>query len=265
MFKKAVPLGMVLAFAGCGNLDGVTDGQAENAGSSKPPLEFDEASILVPPDLNSIRDRFRSRVTEDQTAPKALPKAAANYYTFGMHTGMNTNDYQAVYNKFGNAHCPGDHDYRYPAFWYCPQNTFIQATYSSRFTSNQDGMWLGIGIPQGPGLQSAYLADNEQVEMHFTWDMRGMKDFQVTVKYEVGSEANYDYLWINSTGSSGTCNSPGVVRKKVSGVEANTISFTIPSSCGTGWVGIYYIKDGSLSRNGDFVRIHNVEIAQSLF
>jgi hypothetical protein len=44
----------------------------------------------------------------------------------------------------------------------------------------------------------------------------------------------------------------------VSGEQSGTVSFNIYTACGTGWLGIYYIKDYSVSSYGDYARIKNV-------
>lgn len=258
MLKKIFPLAMMVAFAGCTNIEGVSDGHAENSPSSKPPLEFDESSILVPPDIASIRAKFKSRVAEDQIALKALPKAASTHYTYGIGNGLSSADYELVYPSHSNSNTnclkvfPNN-----PSFVGCAGNNFLEATYSSRFNSYPEQLW----VHNGNWLQSGDLNDNEQAEIHFTWDMTGgAPAYWVEVDYEVSSEANYDYLWINSTGIPGVCNNPGVVRRKVAGQESGTVSFSIYRDCGTAWVGIYYIKDYSVSQYGDYGRIKNVRI-----
>jgi hypothetical protein len=50
------------------------------------------------------------------------------------------------------------------------------------------------------------------------------------------------------------------VRTKLSGEQAGKVSFDIPAGCPTMWLGIYYIKDYSVSGGGDFARIQNVRI-----
>lgn len=145
-----------------------------------------------------------------------------------------------------------------------------EATYFSRVASNPALMWQPVSGQRA--IQSMVLLDNEQVESHFfpervpryrkqwPYDQNGWYDIQVELDYEVSSESGYDYLWVTSTASNSACNSPGVVRAMVSGINSGHVSFSIPGECENPWVGVYYIKDGSLSRNGDYGRVKNVNM-----
>ena len=42
--------------------------------------------------------------------------------------------------------------------------------------------------------------------------------------------------------------------------KSGKVSFNIPAECPNMWLGIYYIKDYSIARGGDYARIANVRI-----
>ena len=50
----------------------------------------------------------------------------------------------------------------------------------------------------------------------------------------------------------GNPNNPGVVRKRLSGQQSGVAIFDIPGNCSAPWLGIYYIKDSSVSKYGDY-------------
>jgi hypothetical protein len=239
LLKMILAGGMLMAIVGCEQAANVAAGPDQAANSSKPPLVFDEGSILYP-------------MRNSQSYEKALAKTAVTYYTYFIGSGISSSDYQFLYPNYASAVTSGGY---YPDFR-AAGNAFVEATYSSRFNGAAEGMWAQNGV----WLQTGTLYDNEQAEIHFQWTEAGDYDYSVQVDYEVSSESNYDYLWINGTTQGAGCNSPGSVYKKVSGVASGTAYFQVPRNCGMGWLGIYYIKDGSVSSNGDYARVKQVKI-----
>lgn len=211
---------------------------------AKPPLNFDE-STLHPPTAQILNSLMQGQSSPGgiTTHARTLAESAPAYYTYSNGNGIGNADFNLAYNPI----------------WWGPEyntqvNSFIEATYSSRLSSRPEDLW----IPNGGWLQSGLLRDNEQAEQHFIW-IRGA--CRIEVDYEVSSEENYDYLWICSTASDGSCNNPGVVRKKVSGQQSGRVTFTIDkSNCSFLWLGIYYIKDSSVSKYGDYARIKKVTV-----
>lgn len=231
---------MAVPFAGCGLSDGE---QAD-----KPPLVFDDSSVLYPPSVEVTTTTARRNQPADGLAlqPRALPLDLATYYTFGIGSGISSNDLTFLQKPGGLGV-----DINFTA----AGNSFLEATYSSRLANAPEKLWA----PNGVWMQAAAMLDSEQTEIHFNWQMTPGY-YQVDLDWAVNSELNYDYLWINST-SSANCNSPGIVHRKVSGTnQSGSASFQIPGDCGRGWVGIYYIKDGSVTASGEYARIKNVRI-----
>lgn len=235
--STAVILG-TLAVLGCG--------PAEEP--AKPPLAVDETALTTPPVIRVVTSTGASNQVGRGVRAAA---AGTQYRVFGIGSGISGADLGFVQKPGGSS---------FNVNFTAPGNSFTEATYSERVAANPEAMWA----PNGVWLQSGSLLDSEQAEIHFVWDMTtgggNFDRYRVELDYEVASEEGFDFLWINST-SPGNCNSPGMVHKKVSGdVREKYLTFQIYRSCRTGWVGIYYIKDGSLARNGDYARIRNVKI-----
>jgi hypothetical protein len=232
---------MAVPFAGCG----LPDGEQPD----KPPLIFDDSSVLYPPPIEvttSTVRRNQQPVDGLALQPRALPLDLATYHVFGIGSGISGNDLTFL-QKPGGAGI----DINFTA----AGNSFLEATYSSRLASTPEKLWA----PSGVWMQAAAMLDSEQTEIHFNWQMTPGY-YQVDLDWAVNSELNYDYLWINST-SFANCNKPGIVHHKVSGInQSGSASFQIPGDCGRGWVGIYYIKDGSVTAPGEYARIKNVRI-----
>lgn len=254
MLKKGFAAITMLALVGCNTGEKVSGapetGSAGNTAVSKPPLQFDESTILYP----HVTATMKLRTGEGPVQAAPLAKTAATAYRFFMGSQISEADYRKAY-LFST---PGFscESYARPNFL-CPGKVFTEATNSSRVAANPESTWT----INGDWVQSGYLLDYEHAEMDFQWNMAGARwDYDINIEYEVSSETGYDYLYINSTASDGSCNSPGVIRKKVSGQQSGSVSFRIPPACGMGWVGIYYIKDGSLRRFGDYARIKRVFI-----
>jgi hypothetical protein len=258
MLKKGFAAISMLALVGCNTGEKVSGGPeagpAETPAASKPPLRFDESRLLYPPTAAPSLLPSGSGAAEGRVQAAPLAKTAATYYQFFIGSQISEADYKKVYeNSSLGFTCAS---YARPIFL-CPDKIFTEATYSSRLAAKPESTWN----INGDWVQTGYLLDNEQAEMHFQWNMAGARwDYDIKVEYEVSSETGYDYLYINSTASDGSCNSPGVIRKKVSGQQSGTVYFRIPPACGTGWLGIYYIKDGSLRSFGDYARIKKIFI-----
>jgi hypothetical protein len=246
---KILMLPAILAFFNCNHIE-TTQPSGKTGDSNKPPLVFDESTILHPPGT---------------AMPKALGKTASTYYSYSIGNGLT----QADLNKacYASGGWPND-CLLYPV-WVngvlkniitAPYGAFSENTYSGNFSSNPENLW----VSNGAWLQSGVLLDNEQAEQHYTvtdhtWPNNSFSQYHISLDYEVSSESNFDYLWINSTSTS-SCNNPGQVHKYVSGQQSGSVSFYVPRSCGTIWLGIYYIKDYSVSSNGDYARIKNLKI-----
>jgi hypothetical protein len=252
--KIASFTGIVLSLAGCNHSDPVSEPNAPSNHSasgntsvssnpaSKPHAQFDTNSILTP--------KFKPL---DLGTPQVLRKtSSATYYLYTIGSGISSADKNLARASSG---------------YYGPEpvfnstgNTFYEATYSSRLAADpENNLW----VPDGTWLRSGSMTDNEQTEVHYYFDMSqggsGFSSYHVEVQYDISTEANYDWVYINSTSPS-NCNSPGMIRKQISGTQSGTVGFDIPRSCGMGWLGIYYIKDYSVSSNPDYVRIKNVRI-----
>lgn len=251
----------ILALANCNQTEPSRPESTHDAASGKPPLVFDESSILTPP----------AEITGSPSSPKGLQKAAAGqYYTFGIGNGLTSADL--------NQACRPDA----PGFSYCnlPKyvvgNTaynlfpsagglYFQATYSARLAANPENMWVANGY----WLQANQMLDNEQAEIHYyatnasPYSGTGPSDWSIEVEYEINTELNYDYLWINGTTAGAGCNSPGSVHKKVSGTASGTVIVVVPYSanCSSIWLGIYYIKDYSVTAPGEYVRVRRAKVS----
>jgi hypothetical protein len=222
---------------------------------SMKPVQQDDGSLLVP-----LSDDQIKVVAGERKVVGALEGArlshlvgggvevqSAPYYVFGIGNGITNADYLKARAQTGYGGTE-------PKF---PPHNFFEATYSSRLAGAPESLWT----TNAEWLQTGGLLDNEQTEVHYYWQPTDYYDYHVDVEYQVSSEANYDYIWINSTSSDWrVCNSPGVVRTKQSGEKSDTVSFDIPADCRTMWLGIYYIKDYSVAGGNDFARIKNVRI-----
>jgi hypothetical protein len=239
-FKFLVaPAALILVH--CNQIEPTAASASKNAASNKAPLVFDESVLLRPPAYNKDMG--------------ALAKTATTpYYVFSAPGQIDWSDCDAQVL---------DGEWNYP----CGSSPYLvhhtEATYSSRVAANPAAMWTAV--PGMHAIQNRVLFDNEQAESHlFPPPMLkaggGLHNIIVDLDFEVSSEEGWDYLYITSTASDGSCNSPGVVREKVSGVQSGHVSFVIPAYCENPWVGVYYIKDGSLSAHGDYARVENVEI-----
>lgn len=250
MMRFCLPAVAFLTLIGCNKVDNLTGDSTGNPETGKKaPLVFDESSILRPPAIG-----------KSENAPSA--KTASTYYTFWAPSQIDWSDcsYQMA-GTAGTYSCGTTSGY---------QTGHVEATYSSRVAANPSQIWQPVSGMKA--IQNMVLLDNEQAESHLfparvprysrTWPYNqiGWYPIRVDLDYEVSSESGWDYLWINSTASDNSCNSPGVVRAKVSGVQSGHVSFTIPGECENPWVGVYYIKDGSLSHNGDYGRVKNVSM-----
>jgi len=250
----------ITAGLGCGNPDSQGEDSAQAGASEKEPPVLDEETVR-PAVLHVLRSRGSLERAPGTFAPLGeTPRApfpgpgggpyASPYYTFTIGNGISGADLDLV-------QVPGG--YGPDVDFTAAGNAFVEATYSSRFNDDAEILW----VPNGAWLQSGDLSDNEQAEVHFVWDMTagggGFNRYWVEMEYEVSSEENYDFLWINSTSDS-NCNSPGVVHERLAGQHAGKVGFEIFSHCITGWVGVYFIKDYSVSRYGDYGRIKNVKI-----
>lgn len=247
-YSKFLLVPAVAALVNCNQPDTTGPDAGPSQASQKAPLKFDETPLLYPTIIGKGKP--------------ALGKAASTYYTFWAPSQIDWSDcnYQKL-GMSGEYNCGTNYGY---------QINHAEATYSSRVAANPALMWQPVsGIK---GLQNMVLLDNEQAESHLfptrvpqysrqpPYNQIGWYPIKVDLDYKVSSEANYDFLWINSTAANGSCNSPGVVHKMVSGIDSGHVSFTIPGECENPWIGIYYIKDYSVSSNGDYARIKNVSI-----
>lgn len=208
---------------------GSTEREPEKtAASPKKPLVFDASKILVPP------------AKPGSEGNPALAKSASTYYTFWAGNQITWDDYNHL--------CPSG----------CGAiGSMAEATYAGRFTAYPDDMWFR---DHDYRLSSRQLYDNEQAELHFfiptgSGTPGGFNTRYVSLGWDVSSEAGYDKLYITSTASDGSCNSPGVIRQMASGEASGTLSFSVPGNCGQIWVGVYYIKDYSVSSGNDRVRV----------
>jgi hypothetical protein len=242
---KTILIPAIMAFLNCnqGQQDPVSSVPGKGS-SGKAPLVIDESKLLIAPDVKNH-------------ASAALGKSASTYYTYVIGSGLNTGDltYMMADSYQGEMYFIGPN---------AISGTYhLQATYSSRFTAYPENLWTA----SSPYQVSAPLSDYEQVEQHWfvntTTDASRqcgtLRQWAVTIDYKVSSEANYDWLYINSTGN--TCGDVGVIRKKVSGEDQGSVSFTLPANCPNAWVGAYYIKDGSLASGTDQGMIKNVRMA----
>jgi len=259
--KSLLALPALMALVNCNQTENGSAAAVSGPGS-KPPLVFDE-SKLVPPDIEAIRARQAKSATEE-TGIQPLAKSAAGSigsYTFGIGTGVTSGDlaYEMVDGSEGEGRFLGPYKN--------PGNDWIEATNSSRFNLTQpNGTWPeALWVPYSPWQNSGVLLDNESSEQHFfintttnanAW-CRTRLPWQVDLDYKVSSESGWDMMWIKSTG---TCGDAGVVRLKISGEQTGHLSFQLPDGCSNAWVGIYYIKDGSLARGSDRASIKNVAI-----
>jgi hypothetical protein len=254
-YFKILILPAALIVANC-NQGEITQPQEQKT-SGKAPFSFDESKILVPPSM-------KSRVPTSGINNAPLAKTASTYYQYGIGWGISQADLDQDCKDGSNCLL---YKVNVNGVWKniitAPYGNFIEATYSDRFSSNPENLW----VANGDWEQSGILLDNEQTEQHFlvtdhVWPNDNFSVYEVSMDYDVSSESGYDWLWINSTASNSSCNSPGVVRAKVSGTLTQTghVYFQIPRSCGTIWVGVYYIKDGSVSSNGDWARIRHLMI-----
>jgi hypothetical protein len=237
VLKGALAAAAIVSLVAC-EQPGVTQAPKEQNGEStsaspKKPLEFDVSKILYPP------------ADPGYNLNPALAKSAATYYTFPLSSPSTLDDYNYLCQLgCGNI------------------NSVVEATYSGRFTAYPENLWY---ITHGLRLTAGPITDNEQTEIHFfiptgTGTPGGFNTRYVTLSYEVNTEANYDKVYINSTASNGSCNSPGVVRSVLSGYTQGTATFSVPGNCGQIWVGVYYIKDISLTAPGEVVNIRNFSV-----
>jgi hypothetical protein len=248
--KFAPLLGTVLLLACSGAEPGqdasettVTKAPLQDDGARLVPLREDQIKVVVgrKSAATVLEGKQLASLGDGKIEVKSAP-----YYVFGIGNGISNSDYT-------NARAPDGYYGTEPKF---PPNNFFEATYSSRAAGAPENLWT----TNGAWLQSGGLLDSEQTEVHYYWQHNDIWGYHVDVDYQVSSEANYDYLWINSTSSDGNCNNPGVVRKKVSGEQSGKVSFDIPAFCPNMWLGVYYIKDSSWIGGGDFARIKNVRI-----
>jgi hypothetical protein len=181
---------------------------------------------------------------------------AGPYYTFGIGSGISSSDLLKVMDN-SESYFVGPYA--------VAGNSYLQATYSERFTKYPEALWS----QNLEWLRSAGLFDGEQTEQHWFVNTaapmicgRTATTWSVRMDYEVSSEPSWDWLWINSTGSK--CGDAGVVHKRVSGSEAGSVSFKLPAGCSAAWIGVYYIKDGSLAGGQDMGRVKNVSITPDI-
>ena len=255
-YLKFLMLPAVLALANCNQTEPVKSGSELAGGSNKAPLAFDESTILRPPG--------------NLTNPMALGKTASTYYQFSIGNGLTNSDL----NQTCIAGVPvwpnkcGIPTYYNGSQWVplipSPGGSFFEATYSDRLAGIPDSMWFS----SGNWLKAAAILDNEQVEQHYIVTNTApytrtnhSEKWMISLDYSVNSEANYDYLWINSTADYPSCNNPGVVRAKIAGAQkSGHVSFIVSEGCPTVWLGIYFIKDGSVTVANEAAQIQNLLI-----
>jgi hypothetical protein len=234
-----ISMTLVLALLGCDQIVKGTDGKGNNTKAIKAPLEGMDNGALH-------------------------KTSAATYYTFGIGSGLTNVDLnQALLpSGFMNKYLVG-------GIWKpvipSPGGTFIEATYSSRLAGTPENMW----VSNAGWLQSGTVLDNEQIEQHYNiinaapyTGSPSSRAWAISFDYAINTEADFDYFWVNSTGLFPACNSPGIVREKISGLnKTGRISFTIEKGCSNPWLGLYYIKDGSVTVANEYVRIKNLSIS----
>jgi hypothetical protein len=229
----------LLALAGCDRTDTGAGLTSENGKAGKPPLVFDASKLLYPPAF----------AKETAVAAKT---AAGTYYTYTIGGGLTSADKERARATIGF----NGTEVLFPS----AKSVFTEATYSWRLSRDPEkNLW--VPEPAGTWLRTGAMHDTAQTEIHYQWKSAYETAlYQVDIEFEVGSEQYYDFFWINSTGNYPACNNPGVTRKMISGVASGKVSFTLSGGCPDLWVGIYYVKDFTVSQNGDFARIKNVKI-----
>lgn len=237
VLKGALTAAAIVSLVAC-EQSGVTQAPKDQNGEStsaspKKPLEFDVSKILYPP------------ANPGDKGNRALAKTAA-YHTYPLSHWATSDDYNYFCSSGG---CGAI-------------SSVVEATYASRFTAYPQDLWFPN---HGPRLTTGPIDHNEQTEIHFwvptgSGTPGGFNTRYVSLGWEVSTEAGWDKFYITSTASDGSCNSPGVIREIVSGEANSTTSFSVPGNCGQIWIGVYYIKDGSLIGGSDRVNIHSFSV-----
>jgi len=191
---------------------------------------------------------------EEDPADKGVVEASAALsggYTFGIGSGISSTDLKVAMVDRGEQFFLGGG---------YPRNSYIQGTYSDRFTRYPEALWsTSTQNSTVPWLRSGGLFDNEQVWQTWTVDTSasfpcGRVLWVVKMDYEVDSEANYDFLTITS---SDTCTSEGT-RVRVSGKKSGSTSFYLPQGCASTSVTVSYSKDINTAVGLDMGRVKNV-------
>jgi hypothetical protein len=157
-----------------------------------------------------------------------------------------------------------------------PGNSYVQGTYSQRFTGYPEALWSqSTQQSTVPWLRSAALFDNEQVWQTWYVDTSATitdcdhpkyiprtysTPWTVSMDYEVDSEVGYDWLVITSTGTCGT----SVQRVKESGKKSGSLSIDLPQNCPSAYVTVSYMKDVSLASGLDMGRVKNVQFVRQI-
>jgi hypothetical protein len=202
--------------------------------------------------------------SDELAAPEEVGsvRSALTSYTFGIGSGISSSDFQLVMNDSSES-------YFFGGQW--PGNSYVQGTYSDRFTRYPEALWSRTTQATTqpttvPWLRNAGLFDNEQAWQTWHLDTAATQvqecgrtfpvPWHVTMDYEVDSEQGWDWLVINSTNDNCT---GSVDRARVSGQNSGTVDFYFPTGCPSASVTVSYSKDGSVSRGLDMGRIKNVK------